>query len=92
MIKTVTTGHDMTDTKTALFHAVEVVKKRIRMRLEQKGAGLFVDPHQIYGIVAEEMKEFMDALHGNDTKGMKDELLDIAAAAIWGYASLTEAE
>ena len=53
---------------------------------------LFVDKHQIYGIVAEELKELMDALHGNDIDGMKRELKDIAVAAIWGIASIEESE
>lgn len=92
MKKTVTTNHNRTDTETALIHASEVVKKKMLSRLDEKGNGLFVDKHQIYGTVAEEMKELMDALHANDIEGMKRELKDIAVAAIWGIASIEESE
>ena len=89
---TFTTGHNYTETREHLYDAQESVGKKIDYRLNQKGAGLFVDPHQIYGIVAEEVKELMDALHGNDIEGMKRELTDIAVAAIWGIASIEESE
>ena len=92
MKKTVTTNHDRTDTENALIHASEVVKKKMLSRLDEKGSGLFVDKHQIYGTVAEEMKELIDALHANDIEGMKRELRDIAVAAIWGIASIEESE
>lgn len=92
MIKTFTTSHNRHETETALIHASEVVKKKILLRLDEKGNGLFVDKHQIYGIVAEEVKELLDALHANDIEGMKRELKDIAAAAIWGIASIEESE
>ena len=92
MIKTVTTLHDKTDTLDTLFSAQTAVDKKIKARLDQKGSGLFVDKHQIYGIVAEELKELMDALHGNDIEGMKRELVDIAVAAIFGIASIEESE
>lgn len=92
MIKTFTTSHNRHETETALIHASEVVEKKILLRLDEKGNGLFVDKHQIYGIVAEEVKELMDALHGNDIEGMKRELKDIAVAAIWGIASIEESE
>lgn len=87
-MRTVTTTHNTADTIDALFSAQNAVDRKIRERLVQKGAGLFVDPHQIYGIVAEEAKELMDALHKNNLDGMRDELADIAVAAIWGIASI----
>ncbi len=87
-MRTVTTDHTKADTIDALYDAIERVKYKMRKRIEEKGAGLFVDPHQIYGIVAEEFKETMDALHKNNLDGMKDELVDIAVAAIWGIASI----
>ena len=92
MMKTVTTEHGRADTLDALYCAIDAVKKKINFRLDQKGDGLFVDKHQIYGIVAEEVKELMDALHGNDIEGMKRELKDIAVAALWGIASIEESE
>lgn len=87
-MKTVTTNHTKDDTANALYDAIESVKAKIKQRIAQKGAGLFVDPHQIYGIVAEEVKETMDALHENDLYDMQKELKDIAVAAIWGIASI----
>ena len=85
-------SHDRVETLAGLHRASQSVIRKMNERVDEKGNGLFVDKHQIYGIVAEELKELMDALHANDIEGMKRELKDIAVAAIWGIASIEESE
>jgi hypothetical protein len=64
------------------------VLKKIETRLYAKGSGLFVDKHQIWGIIDEEMREFKDEIHLNNVQKARVELIDIAVAAIWGIASI----
>jgi len=57
-------------------------------KLRKKKNGALISPHETYGIVAEEVYELLMALHQNNDKEFKQELLDIATACLFGYASL----
>jgi len=85
---TLTTNHTEKETWKALSDAIDEIKEKVLFRLQTKGSGLFVDKHQCYGILAEEVKELLDALHANNTDAMKEEVKDIAVAAIWALASM----
>lgn len=43
--------------------------------------GAFRSPHEAYGVLAEEMMEFLDAIHANNTDAARREALQIAAVA-----------
>jgi NTP pyrophosphatase (non-canonical NTP hydrolase) len=69
---------------------VEKVLEKLFYRLDQKGYGTFASRHEILGVVSEEFKEFVDAVHSKDYENMKDELIDIAVACIFGLVCLEE--
>ena len=69
--------------------AIGFVKKNLEHQIEKKGDGAFASNHEIYGALAEEMMEYLEAIHGKtmNIEKMK-ELSDIAVGAIFGIASL----
>jgi len=69
---------------------VDDVLKKLFYRLEQKGYGTFSSRHEILGVMAEEYKEFVDAIHSKNYDNMKEEVLDLAVAAIFGYVCFEE--
>lgn len=68
--------------------AIRAIEDKIQFRINQKGGYSYASPHEIYGILAEEVKEVLDELQANDNPEMAKELLDVAIAAIWGYISI----
>lgn len=77
-------------TQEEIDFGLDVLKLALSKRLEEKGLGIFVSPHEILGVITEEYKELIDAVHKNDN--VKGELLDIAVAAIFGYMSANKLE
>ena len=69
--------------------AVDMLKQKLQMRLEQKGYGTFASTHEIAGVVDEEHREMMDALRKNDVEEFKEELLDIDAILSLATATLS---
>lgn len=66
----------------------EILMNKIQQRLRQKGDGSFASRHEILGIITEEYDELKDAIRLDDGVGLhrfKQELLDIAVGAIFGY-------
>lgn len=68
--------------------AFDDIKAKLTFRIKQKGGGAYASRHEIYGILAEEMEEYLDEVRANDDVKGRVELLDIAVAAIWGMATL----
>lgn len=64
------------------------IMKKLYKRLEQKGWGTFSSKHEILGIITEEYKELIDAVHSKDNKNIEEELMDIAVGAILGLSCL----
>jgi NTP pyrophosphatase (non-canonical NTP hydrolase) len=62
--------------------------REINRRLKEKGDGTFVSSHEVLGVVTEEYHEMLDAVHDNDLKQMRKELLDIAVPCIIGVISV----
>jgi len=72
-----------------LSRALREVDHKLDFRLREKGSGTYAGPHECYGIIAEEFnKELLEALHENDPKKFRKELLDIAVACVIGMASM----
>lgn len=63
---------------------------KMERRLERHGYGLAAGPHEILGILVEEMNEFEDEVRANDHVKCFDELLDIAIGAIFGMQSMSK--
>lgn len=72
-------------TPEALEAGFEALRDKVNYRLKQKGDGSYASTHEIYGILAEEVKEVLDELQANDNSLFAKELLDVAVAALWGY-------
>ena len=70
----------------------EKLLAKIVERYGEKGWGISVSRHEIYGLLAEEMKEALDALQEAqpyETYGdYYYELLDVAVAALHGMTSI----
>lgn len=71
-------------------NGIDKVLAKLFYRLEQKGYGTFTSKHEILGVITEEYKEFVDAVHSKDYENMKEEILDLAVAAIFGLTCFEE--
>lgn len=67
--------------------AIALVAQRMEQKMKQYGERTFISSHEIYGIMAEEMAEYLDAVRNGNQHAIKDELIDIAVAAVFGLAS-----
>lgn len=54
----------------------------------EKGFGISVSRHEIYGLLGEELKELVDALQSNNMDDFYFELLDLAVACLHGMVSI----
>jgi NTP pyrophosphatase (non-canonical NTP hydrolase) len=68
--------------------ALALVKRALEARLAQKGELTFASSHEVYGILAEEMNELLYAVRENNQHYQREELIDLAIAAIFGIVSL----
>lgn len=73
-----------------VMDAVEKTVEKLRFRLNQKGYGTFASRHEILGVITEEYKEFIDAVHSKNYEEMKSEIIDLAVGCIFGLACLEE--
>jgi predicted transcriptional regulator len=64
------------------------IGKRLNERLSEKGRGIFLSSHEALGVITEEILELIDAVHQHDPESIKEELIDVAVAAIWGLVSV----
>jgi len=66
------------------------VERMLKYRLSEKGCYSLISSHESYGVIAEELKEMLDAVtsHGPERgPKVRKELLDIAVAAVVGLGS-----
>lgn len=68
-----------------IFTGLRDLQLKMEFRIKQKGDGSYASTHEIYGILAEEVKEVLDELQANNDVEFAKELLDVAVAALWGY-------
>jgi NTP pyrophosphatase (non-canonical NTP hydrolase) len=73
-------------TEEQVMAAVEKTLEKLKFRLNQKGYGTFSSRHEILGVITEEYKEFVDAVHSKDYDEMKSEIMDLAVGCIFGLA------
>lgn len=58
--------------------------------LSKKGLGTFSSIHEILGVTTEEYYEFVESVHKKDHGNIKQELLDIAVACVFGVACMEQ--
>jgi len=80
----------LTTEKIAEAHIA--IKELVLARLMQKGRGAFASRHETLGIIQEEMHELVEAVRDGDLAAVRDELLDVAVAALIGLASADDFE
>ena len=69
-----------------ISEAITALISSLQIRRIEKGDGVFVSRHEILGILTEEFKELIDATKSNKLIGFQSELMDIAVAAVFGFA------
>ena len=75
-----------------LKETLSLLERKLARRLHEKGWGALVSTHEVWGVVDEENNELKDAVHDNDVDAVREELLDIAVAALFGHASTVALE
>lgn len=66
--------------------AFKLARARLKKAIDKHGNGGFVSWHEILGKINEEHHELLVEVQ-KETPERRDELVDIAVAAIWGVAS-----
>jgi len=62
--------------------------RTLHERLREKGTALFNGPHEIMGILEEEVREYKDAVHMNNNSDQMKEMYDIGVTVLWGITSM----
>jgi NTP pyrophosphatase (non-canonical NTP hydrolase) len=63
-------------------------KEHLKTRIIKHGSDSFISPHEILGILEEEIHELVDAVRENNNYHIVDELHDTITVCIFGIASL----
>lgn len=69
---------------------LDKVRQATEWQIKNKGDGAFVSTHEIVGAIQEEYGELLEELHHNNNQSFATELIDIAIACLWGYASMVK--
>jgi hypothetical protein len=72
--------------------AFTVLGDSLKSRLLKHGKKSFIGPHEVLGVIEEEMHELREAVRSNKRKEVIAELLDVGVGAIFGVASLIAME
>ena len=64
------------------------VANRLDKALDKNGTGLCISVHEIYGLIAEEVDEWDEALSKGDIQAAQNEEFDILIGIIWGIVSI----
>ena len=71
-----------------LSRAIVVITEAMEERICKHGRGAFAGPHEIYGVLAEEHAELLDAVRANDYREVYNEVIDIAVGALFAIAGM----
>ena len=71
-----------------LNYALKQLSLRLKKKIAKHGGYTWESTHEIDGLLAEEMHEYIIEMHKNNLDECVNELIDIAATAIWGIASI----
>lgn len=74
--------------KQTIKQTFALLQEELQKRLEQKGDGIFVTPHETLGVVTEEYFELVEAIRTNDDEETVKELFDLTVASFFGVISL----
>jgi len=68
--------------------ALKDLAGHLSFRLNQKGKGSLASSHEILGLATEEHFELIEAVKSDNPRRVKEELLDLAVACVFGYACI----
>lgn len=77
---------EVLDTEIAASFAI--LGEQLKKRLSQHGKNSFIGPHEILGVLEEEMHELREAVRSNERAQVVSECMDVAVGALFGVASL----
>jgi NTP pyrophosphatase (non-canonical NTP hydrolase) len=73
---------------TEIAAAFSVIGEAFKKRLQQHGKKSFIGPHEILGIIEEEVSELKEAVRSNKRAEVISELIDVGVGTLFGVASL----
>jgi len=71
-----------------LASALKMVGDALSRRIAEKGRKSYIGPHEMWGMIDEEVVEFKAAVHANDRGKTVDEMLDISVGCLFSVASI----
>lgn len=77
-------------TNASLDSAEKQLSIWLQKRLNRKGYHTFASIHEALGVLTEEYKELVDAVHGKDQDDIYWELRDIAVGAVFAMACMED--
>lgn len=72
--------------KQYIKYARRLLKNKLNERLLKKGHQSYASVHEAYGLIAEEVKELLDAVQSNKRADVMAELLDVAVGCVFAIA------
>lgn len=72
--------------KKYIKYARRLLKEKLEYRIAQKGSHSYASVHEAYGLIAEEVKELLDAVQSNNREHVMAEMLDVAVGCIFAIA------
>ena len=81
---------EYTELRLNLEGAFREISEKYWQQISSKGDHNSNSLHEILGVMFEEFQEFADEVKKNDQQRAKEELIDIAVAAIWGIITINE--
>lgn len=79
---------DLIISEDDIDQALDALKKNFLRAISKHGGEAYEHKHQILGDQTEEYHELIEAVTNDDLEGMRGELLDIAAGALWSVISI----
>lgn len=73
-----------------ISEAINKIQQQLIITLDKKGYGTFASSHEILGIITEEYKEFIDAVHNNNYYEISNEIIDLAVVCIFGLTCIDQ--
>lgn len=75
-------------TKGTVCSALRKLARKVEAEVAKKGRGAFMTSAEIVGAVTEEYDEMKEAVHAKNRQATREELYDVAIAAMWGVVSM----
>ena len=75
-------------TEEDLLGAMRALESALSVRVKEKGNGSFISLLEMHGSLDQELIEFKDEVHAKEEDKALLEILDLAVACVFGFASV----